>query len=105
CIRNSKRLEQSKVVVDRVHVAHPMLDKFIVNARSDFRSHFDAKGKDSFLSPGEKYQKRGAIIPGKIDAIIEITPRNLHPGPCRTREEPIVDVRDRGKQFRALRRS
>ena len=59
------------MIIDRVHVAHPVLDEVIVESRSKFRTHFDPKRNDPLLGAREKHEKRGAIVPCKIDSVIE----------------------------------
>jgi hypothetical protein len=64
------------MIIDRVHVAHPVFDELVVKSRPEFRAHFDSERDNPFLRSREKHEQRRAIVPRKIDAVIEFIARN-----------------------------
>src|SRR5262249_49841047 len=68
---DTKRLKQSKIVVDRVHIAHTDSNKISVNAsaRSGLLAYTIRRNPSS--RSREKGQKSRTIVPGKVDAIIK----------------------------------
>src|SRR5713101_6847995 len=75
-VGNSKWFEQREVIIDHVHVSHPMLDKFVVETCSKSRADFDSKRHDPLFRAREKHQQRGTIVPRKINAVIKFLARD-----------------------------
>src|SRR5882724_7284316 len=87
---DAKWLNQSQVVVDRVHIPHTDSNKISVNAGARLGLLADAiRGKPS-LRAGQERQKSRTIISRKVDAVI----KSLAGDRRNHREVPQIASRD-----------
>src|SRR5436853_1795689 len=97
------------MIIDRLHVPHPVLDELIVKSRPKFRADLDSKRDDPFACTREQNEQRRAVVPGEIDAVIEFAAPNR--GDCSKSGKParhdqqLVNTSNRWRECLALRRN
>src|SRR4029077_7182345 len=60
--RYSDWFKQRKMIIAGVHIAHPMLDEFVVKTCSKLRTHFDSERDDSLFRARKKHEQRRPIV-------------------------------------------